>query len=157
MPSFTKGKVLSQQEAVLNFEQEQASRIEPNWWESTSHQLATYLLRATKAHLMPSQSKTLTRQTLCYRAFHPVGKSHQQIADDEWHNLIRRRILGGMRFFIERIVFYLHALNNQPWRCCQTNSNQSLLGQSHCPLSCANTTPLGKCGGAVVLEVISAV
>lgn len=40
--------------------------------------------------------------------------------------------------------------------CCRTNSNQSLLRQSHCPLSCAKTTPLGKCGGAVVLEVISA-
>ena len=43
-----------------------------------------------------------------------------------------------------------------PQRCCQTNANQSLLGQSHCPLSRAKTTPLGKCGGAGFLEMISA-
>ena len=41
-------------------------------------------------------------------------------------------------------------------RCCQTNSNQSLVGQWLCPLSHAETAPLGKSGGAVQLEEVSA-
>lgn len=40
--------------------------------------------------------------------------------------------------------------------CCQTNSNQSQLGQGNCPLLRENATPLSKSGSAVQLEVRSA-
>ena len=38
----------------------------------------------------------------------------------------------------------------------QTNSNQSLLGQYGCPLSCAKSAPFGESGGTIELEVASA-
>ena len=41
------------------------------------------------------------------------------------------------------------------FRCCQTNANQSLVGQGYCPLCGAETAPLCKSGGAVGLEMIS--
>ena len=36
----------------------------------------------------------------------------------------------------------------------QTNSNQSQLGQGHCCLFSAKTSPLGQSGGSVELEVV---
>ena len=39
--------------------------------------------------------------------------------------------------------------------CCQTNSNQSLLDQYDCPLSGAETAPLGKSVRTVQLEIWS--
>jgi len=41
-------------------------------------------------------------------------------------------------------------------RSCQTNSNPSPLGQGRCPLSRAETTPLGESSGAFGLEMRSA-
>lgn len=38
-------------------------------------------------------------------------------------------------------------------RCCQTNSNQSLLGQRSCPLCRAKLAPFGKSSGAVEFEI----
>ena len=38
-------------------------------------------------------------------------------------------------------------------RCCQTDENQSLLGQWRCPLCPAETAPLSESGGAVELEI----
>lgn len=39
--------------------------------------------------------------------------------------------------------------------CWQTNSNQSQLGQSCCPLTRAETAPFVESGGAVQLEVVA--
>ena len=39
--------------------------------------------------------------------------------------------------------------------CCQTNANQSLVGQGYCTLCGAESAPLRESGGAVGLEVIS--
>jgi hypothetical protein len=36
--------------------------------------------------------------------------------------------------------------------CCQADANQSLVGQSTCPLFRAETAPLDKSGGTVQLE-----
>ena len=41
-------------------------------------------------------------------------------------------------------------------RCRQTNANQSLPGQSHCPLPRAKTAPLFQSGGAGLLELMPA-
>ncbi len=41
------------------------------------------------------------------------------------------------------------------WRCCQTNANQSLVGQWHCPLCRAEPAPFVKSGSAVQLEEVS--
>ncbi|MGQ3489012.1 alpha/beta fold hydrolase [Roseovarius pacificus] len=48
-------------------------------------------------------------------------------------------------------VDYLHIEATEG--CCQTNSNQSQIGQVSCPLCHAKTTPLGESGGAVQLEI----
>lgn len=42
------------------------------------------------------------------------------------------------------------------WRDWQTNSNQSLPGQSYCPLCRAKAAPLGESSGAVRLDEVSA-
>ena len=46
------------------------------------------------------------------------------------------------------------AAGTSKW-CCQTNANQSLVGQGYCPLCRAETAPLCESGGAVGLEMIS--
>jgi hypothetical protein len=40
---------------------------------------------------------------------------------------------------------------------CQTNANQSLFAQTHSALCRKELTPLGESGGAVQLEILSAV
>jgi hypothetical protein len=41
--------------------------------------------------------------------------------------------------------------------CCQTNANQSLLGQKGCPSRRAEATPLRKSRGAVEFEFVATV
>ena len=41
------------------------------------------------------------------------------------------------------------------WRCCQTNANQSLVGQGYCPLCRAETAPLSESDSAIGFEMIS--
>ena len=46
-------------------------------------------------------------------------------------------------------------IKQQDIRRCQTNANQSLLGQGACPLSRAEAAPLSESGGTVGLEFVS--
>ena len=46
---------------------------------------------------------------------------------------------------------------NGNWRCCQTNANRSQLADGDEVSGHAQPTPLGKSGGAVQLETVSAV
>ena len=41
------------------------------------------------------------------------------------------------------------------FRCCQTNSNESQLGQIFCPLFGAKLAPLGQSGATVQFEILS--
>ncbi|RLK07256.1 hypothetical protein CLV75_2369 [Ruegeria conchae] len=60
----------------------------------------------------------------------------------------------------ERIAFltdtYATISNLQAYRCCQTNSNKSQLGQYSCHLCRTKFAPLSESGGACQLEGISA-
>lgn len=55
----------------------------------------------------------------------------------------------------DRLQFDL--VDRSPQRWCQTNANQSLFAQTRPSSGCAKIAPLGESGGAVGLEVGSAV
>ncbi len=141
---------------------------DPTGWRLPARKLETAVATAIAGHLEQAAREHKLRATPDLRQ-DPAGEDHARALASELRantsDLLRHLIVHGvvtsttitLALESSRLCKLLGiSKSDLSPGCCQTNSNQSLLGQWNCPLFHTKFAPLGKSGTACQLEGVSA-